>query len=585
MSSVAYPDRPWGWAFGWSAFAAGPAASFTLDDQVRVQGLRSLRITAADTAADAPLRTLVLQVPSSFARGKTLQLTGWLRTRELTGRALLIFEAWGDRVVAAGDTGIGGGVADDGAWHRVDLQIAVPVDPSVHSIVVMTAVQGSGTAWFDDLELRVAKVPMRALPTNPAPPSRAEIAWLEKRSTPLRTVEAGDAVVEDLAPVARIIGDARVVGLGESTHGTHEFFQLKHRLVEFLVRRHRFDLFAVEANQLAVERINNYVLGGSGTARDVMRAMFRVWNTEEMLALIEWLRQWNAAHADHPVHFIGYDMQDHATPVDSLVGFLSQVDPAFVPRVEALTREYRAQAGYATPQMPDSVRAVWLARADTLWLETTAHRAGWLEMAVTPADSLRVEWAVHAAGLFRHAARLNASLNSPDRDSLMASNLDWALRTIYPRSRAIVWAHDVHVSHGGDAARSFNGGAQMGAYLRQIYGHAYVAFSLLTGGGKYSATRSLYDHEMFAAAAFPAPAASVEGALSRLSRTAVSPGVFVDLRVGADDPHAAWLWQPRAVRSIGYAAYDYGFDLTAAMPLEFDGVFFIAQTTPSRLLQ
>jgi erythromycin esterase-like protein len=167
----------------------------------------------------------------------------------------------------------------------------------------------------------------------------------------------------------------------------------------------------------------------------------------------------------------------------------------------------------------------------------------------------------------------------------MATNLDWALRTIYPRSRAIVWAHDVHVSHGGDRARSFNGGAQMGAHLKHSYGQDYVAFSLLTRAGAYSATRSFYDYEMFAAAAFPAPAGSVEGALARLPRPGNSAGVLVDLRVGADDPRAAWLWRPRPVRSIGYAAYDYGFDLTAAMPLEFDGVFFIDETTPSRLLR
>ena len=166
----------------------------------------------------------------------------------------------------------------------------------------------------------------------------------------------------------------------------------------------------------------------------------------------------------------------------------------------------------------------------------------------------------------------------------MAANLDWSLRTLYPRSRVIVWAHDVHVSHGGDPVRSFNGGAQMGSYLKHAYGHEYRACSLLTRTGRYGATRSFTDHEIIAAEAFPAPAGSVEAALALLPRPAASPGVIVDLRVTPEDPHAAWLWYPRPVRSIGYAAYDYGFDLTAVMPLEFDGIVFIERTAASRIL-
>ncbi len=587
MRSVSYADRPWGWALGWSAFGGSSAASFALDETEKAEGARSLRITGEASPVAAPGGTLMLQVPATFARGKLLQLTGQLRTKGLAGRALLILEAWGDRVVVSADTGIARGGEGDARWQTVGLTISVPADPSVHSIVIMTAVEGMGTAWFDGLELRVAGQPVLALPVDAPSPTAAEVAWLATRSAPLRSVgvlAAENANDDDLALFSRIVGDARVVGLGESTHGTSEFFQMKERLVEVLVRTQGFDVFAVEANQLAVERVNNYVLGGPGTARDVMRVMFRVWNTEEMLALVEWMRAHNAAHPARPVRFIGYDMQDQRTPVDTLLDFVARTEIGFLPRVVALTSSFRAEQGYATPGMSDSIRALWLARADSLWQEVAARRSRWLTTAATHPDTVQVEWAIHSADLFRQAARLNASLNSPDRDSLMAANLDWALRTLYPHSRVIVWAHDVHVSHGGDPVRSFNGGAQMGAHLKHTYGRDYRAFSLLTRTGWYSATRSFTDHEIFAAGAFPAPAGSVEGALALLPRPAASPGVIVDLRGAAGDPQAAWLWRPRPVRSIGYAAYDYGFDLTAVMPLEFDGIVFIERTSASRML-
>lgn len=586
-ASVSYADRPWGWAFGWSAFAGGPSATFTLDSVSHVQGKRSLRIVAADTVADAPDRTLMLQVPAGFAHGKTLRLTGQLRA-DGSGAAILSLEAWGDRVVVAGDSAVIRSGRGDPGWTPVDLSIKVPADPTIHSIVFIVGGRGNVSAWFDALSLTVNGIRTETLPVTATPPTPAELRWLAGRASPFAAVlPEGSPIGADSAALARfgaIVGDARVVGLGESTHGTREFFQMKHRLVRYLVEEEGFDLFAVEANQLAVRKLDAYVMGGPGTTRDAMRVMFRVWNTEEMLALIDWLREWNRTHPARPVHVIGYDMQDHQTPIDSLKAFAGRVEPALVPRIESLTREYVAQRSYATPQVAESIRARWGAQADSLLVEVYSRVVTWYGAARSAADSADLEWAVQAGELYAQAARFNVALFSPERDSLMAADLDWALRTLYPRSRAIVWAHDVHVSRGGDSVRSFNGGAQMGAHIAETFNYDYRAFSLLTSTGSYSGTRSLFDHAMIAAAAFPAPAGSVEAALGAVQRPRGSVGLIADLRVPADDPRGAWLWKPRPIRSIGYAAYDYGFDLTAAMPLEFDGVIYVERTTPSRLL-
>jgi len=70
----------------------------------------------------------------------------------------------------------------------------------------------------------------------------AVLDWIRARAVPLATVEAGHGFA-DLAPLAAAIGDARIVGLGEATHGTREFFQLKHRLLEWLVSERGFDVF------------------------------------------------------------------------------------------------------------------------------------------------------------------------------------------------------------------------------------------------------------------------------------------------------------------------------------------------------
>jgi hypothetical protein len=89
-----------------------------------------------------------------------------------------------------------------------------------------------------------------------------------------------NAPLDDLAPLQQLIGNASIVGLGEDTHGSHEFFTMKHRLLEFLVEKMGFTMFAMEGSWSAGEKINitppqtftiqakqqsyNYELGTSG---------------------------------------------------------------------------------------------------------------------------------------------------------------------------------------------------------------------------------------------------------------------------------------------------------------------------------
>jgi erythromycin esterase-like protein len=89
---------------------------------------------------------------------------------------------------------------------------------------------------------------------------------------------------------------------------------------------------------------------------------------------------------------------------------------------------------------------------------------------------------------------------------------------------------------------------------------------------------------MIEAAALPAPSGSFEKALHAVARPSPSVGLIVDLRAARNDANARWLQRPHRLRHVGYAAYDFAFDLEAVFPLEFDGVIFVDRTTASRLL-
>src|SRR4029077_15626620 len=83
--------------------------------------------------------------------------------------------------------------------------------------------------------------------------------WIAGHAIRLTTPEAGHGF-EDMQPLKQVVGKARIVALGEATHGTHEFFQLKHRMVEFLASQMGFTIFAIEANMPEAYKLNEYVL-------------------------------------------------------------------------------------------------------------------------------------------------------------------------------------------------------------------------------------------------------------------------------------------------------------------------------------
>jgi erythromycin esterase-like protein len=146
---------------------------------------------------------------------------------------------------------------------------------------------------------------LRRLPAVPA--TRPEVLTaLATVVTPLTTDDPA-ADDGDLEPLLPLLAGRRVVALGEATHGTREFFRLKDRLVRFLVRRANFTTFALEISPEGAQAVSRYVSDGTGDPKEALeRFEFWTWQTEEVLALVEWLRDWNAAHGDtHPVSFVG----------------------------------------------------------------------------------------------------------------------------------------------------------------------------------------------------------------------------------------------------------------------------------------
>jgi erythromycin esterase-like protein len=149
--------------------------------------------------------------------------------------------------------------------------------------------------------------------------------WLRQHAIPIQTVEAGHGFA-DLQPLKSVVGDARIVELGEATHGTREFFQLKHRMIEFLASEKGFTIFSIEANMPEAYRLNDFVLNGTGEPKQLLKGMyFWTWNTEEVLDMILWMREFNKSGKGR-IEFTGFDMQTPTVSMEIVRKFMISRD-------------------------------------------------------------------------------------------------------------------------------------------------------------------------------------------------------------------------------------------------------------------
>ena len=562
-------ERPWGWEPHWQ----WREGSSGMDSSTVRNGRYSFRLEgpkAQDENGAEPVHAMMLRLPAESMQGKHVGLTAHVRTEAASYRILL--NTWGepgaaDSVVQKSPT------SQD--WTTKEL--AVDVGPGEYQLVITLVVVGRGTAWFDDLVLTANGTPMAVLPSGSVPTAQ-DLTVLAAHSTPMDLLEthANGQWPAGYDAVGRVVGNADIVSLGESTHGTHEFFVAKRDLFQYLVEEHGFTVFAIEANQLSTERINAYVNGASDTVEKAMGGLFGVWYKQEVKDLIEWMREYNAGKPAQRLEFVGFDMQDPRLPMDSVVSYLRQNDPTLADQVESLYAEHHeAWRTRDYPQPEEGQGARWLKNAQVAYALVTQR------MLDTPAgDPVTRRWAVQNANVVvQCATQANDPWNIVVRDSCMSANIAWILEQRPAGTRIAVWAHDSHIGRVG-----FASGTSMGAHMVSAFGDRLRVIGISTYDGSYSATRTFTDHRKMTARCFPAPAGSLEEAMHRVL-AGRKEALLLDMRAAARDTSSNWLSAPRPVRSIGYSAFDFGFEQPTVLASQFDAVLLIDHTTPSRKIE
>lgn len=417
---------------------------------------------------------------------------------------------------------------------------------------------------------------------------REAISWLQASSYPVETVEPGSGF-QDLLPLRSVVADARLVGLGEGTHGTREFFQVKHRLLEFLVREMGFTHLAMEVDQGAAEEINDFVMLGSGDPAAAFAAAGAwQWGTDEVTAMLHWMRDYNrTVPEDHRVAFVGFDFQMNDRGREELLAFLRRVAPERVPatnlvlaplvrRPDPSRRGFVEFYSYSTEQKARTAAEV---RALFDYLE--ANR----DCFVRSTSAAEFEKVLHAARRmvqFTDAhSRPGYEQDRPDsgvatRDRYMAENIYRLLQRGGANAKIAIWSHNEHVRRDPYS---------MGYYLGQRYGAGYYALGLAFDRGGFRALE-ITGKSPAPLKSFTLPPA-VQSSVGWYMKRAGKGDTFVDLRHRPQTgPAAEWFSRAHPMRSIGngYAPSNPTgyFRAPAVLGGSYDGIIFIEQTTPAR---
>jgi erythromycin esterase len=410
--------------------------------------------------------------------------------------------------------------------------------------------------------------------TDVDPAAAGALAWITDNATPLASIDPVPAS-SDLSPFVAMAGDARVIGLGEGTHGSHEFFALKDRLLRHLVEDAGVTGFAIEASMPDAFAIDTYVRTGVGDPAVLLSHLyFWQWNTREVADVIAWLRQWNEQHPAKPVGFYGFDVQFPSAAMDSVEHYAARTDSALLANVES---SYACLEDYRNDSEGKFAKA-YSSAGDAVWENChTAVTAVPFMLQQSPGPSAReLALAVQMARVVIQWEALMESRRADVRDAAMADNVTWLLDREGPGGRLVLWAHDYHISR-------FPG--SMGYDLANRLGTDYLPVGFSFGSGGLNAEEGLQSGQAGAVTVNEAPA-PVADSFEALFASAPQPNYYFDMRQATGDA-ADWFSRGHRFRTIGLIYFPLAPEShysTLVLPSNYDVMFFTRTITPSTLL-
>lgn len=405
---------------------------------------------------------------------------------------------------------------------------------------------------------------------------------------PLRTAE-------DLGPLLERIGDARIVCIGEASHGTHEYYAWRASLTKRLIQEKGFDLVAVEGDWPDCYDVNRSVVSAAGAAPDPEQSLAGfvrwptwMWANHDVLEFTRWLQDLNRSRAaEERVGFFGLDVYSLWESLRAVLDYLAEHHPADLESALTACRCFEPYAespqayASATRFVPDTCEAEVVSLLGTLVgrrRDAVPADDGDPEAAFAAEQNARA--VVGAEAYYRAMVR-----GGPDswniRDTHMADTLDQLLahhdsRLAGRRSKAVVWEHNTHVGDARHTDMESAGLVNVGQLVRERYGESDC---VLVGFGSYRGSVIAAEEWGRAESVMEVPPARA-GSTEELLHGSVSYDAALFVFGPALPP---WAAERRDHRAIGVvyrpAAERWGNYVPTALGRRYDAFLWVDHTT------
>ena len=387
-----------------------------------------------------------------------------------------------------------------------------------------------------------------------------ESAALEAVRLDARPLEGAES---DYDALLELVGDARLVLLGEASHGTHEFYRERARITRRLIEELGFTAVAVEGDWPDADRVSRYVhgLGEDADAEEALRGFRRfptwMWRNAEVLDFVGWLRAHNErlTAAQRSVGFYGLDLYSLGASMEAVVAYLQEVDPAAASRArrryECLHPFSQDSAGYGQAVLL-GVSEPCRRRVLEQLVELRRHAGDYLRRDGLVAED-RYFLAEQNATVVADAEEYYRTMfggPAPSwnlRDRHMADTLD-QLQVHLARhgdaGKIVVWEHNSHVGDARSTEMAQRGELNLGQLVRERHAHDAVLVGFTTYTGTVTAA-SEWGGEAERKRVRPALPDSYE---ALLHATAIPAFLLCPL---GTSPSGRALREPRLQRAIG----------------------------------
>lgn len=418
--------------------------------------------------------------------------------------------------------------------------------------------------------LAACESPSRPDP-QPEPQEQTPAEWLAENAHPIRTLSPGDHDFSDLQPLRAAIGSARVVMLGEQSHGDGTTFLAKARLVAFLHQEMGFDVLAWESGIWDMAQVWRQVQAGRAVLPASRGGIFAIWSgSEQVLPTLDYVA--STVGTNRPLEMAGFDNQLTGPLAGDSLHLLTD---AFARRIgSSVVNDEGWAAGLETLHDLALRRFVTEKPADAAQANLLRLMATLREHAMDrgPADREALHWAqvLESLPTYAQMAWSADGGTSNQRDTQMGRNLVWLADTYYPGRKIIVWAASSHIARDVQHLRTLSGGqpyltgwsVHMGGEVHRVLGPQMYALGFTAAAGTFGPY-----WEPPATIAAPLPV-SLEARFVEAGLT----NAFLDLRSVPEG--GEWLRDTYA-RPFGYG------DLYGDWTRVLDGMVFTHTMTPS----